>query len=789
MPRKSKPDDKKDTRMIADYFRELNKYYEKYGEKTLLLWQCGSFYEVYTVKDPDTGDHLLSKFDEYIEITHMNSANKNLTFDHNGVKMPVKMAGFTAEDYYLTKYSTILVNEGFTVAVWYENGTIGKKKSRKELHVFSPGTNFSVEKKEDTNTIACYIITKTDKGLINKNPSIMFGCSAIDIFTGNVKLFQHKQVSQNIHNPNIFDELERFNSIYNPNETIIIHNYENNNKIDEIIQFAGLHTKSIHIVNELEKTNQAKLAHKCEEQVYQKNIIQDFYNDINDYDAFLESSRLRANPVAFKSLCYLLDFIFQHNPNLTHKLNHPVFDNIENRLILANHSLRQLNIVNLNNVKGQYSSVERLINKCVTSMGRRSFKDKILHPVTDIKYLREQYKIVDYVKTNYDKFEFLRKKFKTIKDIEHLYRKIIFNKISPNALFHFNQNLHTIIEINDILKKDKKVQKYIKNNIGTNIEIVCKKLISLLERNLNMSICEQLFINKFEINFFNDGINQVLDGVSKEFDDIEKEKLAIIAFLTKLIHSSGDQKIKEPIKIHFTDKNGMYFYATPKRCECLKIGIGIKKNKTTPPFDLSTIKYVSGGTSGNTKLMGTDLKNFYNKYIQKQDNLKEILKNVFTEFIISLRDYNKEMQDFVKYVSTLDILVTKAYISKKYNYCKPVIKKKASKSFIIAKNIRHPLIEQIQINELYVPNDIVIGKKHDGMLIYGTNGVGKSSINRAVGIATIMAQAGMFVPCSSFIYKPYTAIYTRILGNDNIFKGLSTFAVEMCEMATITNLM
>ena len=130
----------------------------------------------------------------------MNSANKNLTFEHNGVKMPVKMAGFTAEDYYLTKYSTILVNEGFTVAVWYENGTIGKKKSRKELHVFSPGTNFSVEKKEDTNTIACYIITKTDKGLINKNPSIMFGCSAIDIFTGNVKLLRLNQVSQNIHN-------------------------------------------------------------------------------------------------------------------------------------------------------------------------------------------------------------------------------------------------------------------------------------------------------------------------------------------------------------------------------------------------------------------------------------------------------------------------------------------------------------------------------------------------------------------------------------------------------------
>ena len=50
-----------------------------------------------------------------------------------------------------------------------------------------------------------------------------------------------------------------------------------------------------------------------------------------------------------------------------------------------------------------------------------------------------------------------------------------------------------------------------------------------------------------------------------------------------------------------------------------------------------------------------------------------------------------------------------------------------------------------------------------------------------------MAQSGMYVPCSEFIYKPYTSIYTRILGNDNIFKGLSTFAVEMCELATILN--
>ena len=113
----------------------------------------------------------------------------------------------------------------------------------------------------------------------------------------------------------------------------------------------------------------------------------------------------------------------------------------------------------------------------------------------------------------------------------------------------------------------------------------------------------------------------------------------------------------------------MYFYATDKRCKELTQKL-LKISPNAKWRSIKTIKFVSGGISGNKKLMGSYLKQFYNKFIQKQDNLKEILKNVYTEFIISLRNYNNEMNDFVKYVSHLDILVTKAYISRKYNYCK-----------------------------------------------------------------------------------------------------------------------
>ena len=102
--------------------------------------------------------------------------------------------------------------------------------------------------------------------------------------------------------------------------------------------------------------------------------------------------------------------------------------------------------------------------------------------------------------------------------------------------------------------------------------------------------------------------------------------------------------------------------------------------------------------------------------------------------------------------------------------------------------MRHVLIEHIQTNEIYVTNDLCLSNTispYNGVLIFGTNAVGKTSFIRAIGIAIIMAQSGLYVPCSKFIYKPYTAIFSRILGNDNIFKGLSTFAVEMSELRII----
>tara|TARA_B110000459_G_C16569889_1_gene475819 strand:- start:634 stop:1638 length:1005 start_codon:yes stop_codon:yes gene_type:complete len=124
-------------------------------------------------------------------------------------------------------------------------------------------------------------------------------------------------------------------------------------------------------------------------------------------------------------------------------------------------------------------------------------------------------------------------------------------------------------------------------------------------------------------------------------------------------------------------------------------------------------------------------------------------------------------------------------IATKNNYSKPIIDDTTKESYLNIKELRHPLIEKIETNELYVTNDICLGKEHSGMLLFGTNAVGKTSFIKSIGIAVLMAQCGLYVPCNEMTYVPYQYLFTRIIGNDNIFKGLSTFGVEMSELRVI----
>ena len=211
------------------------------------------------------------------------------------------------------------------------------------------------------------------------------------------------------------------------------------------------------------------------------------------------------------------------------------------------------------------------------------------------------------------------------------------------------------------------------------------------------------------------------------------------------------------------------------------------------PVLVSDIQMVSAGMANDTISFNL-LDNIVREKVTIRDTINSTISKAYAAFLERLENTClSTIERLSGFVAKIDVLQSKAYVAKEYGYCRPVIDTTSSShvsSYVDAKEIRHVLIEHIQRQELYVTNDICLSKpdSENGMLLYGTNAVGKTSLIRALGIAIIMAQSGMYVPCSAFTYRPYRAIFTRILGNDNLFKNLSMFAVEMSELRVILNM-
>ena len=154
------------------------------------------------------------------------------------------MAGF--KDMMIEKYIKKIQESGFS-AVVYEQDENKPKTTRSLKGVFSPGTYFQTESTQLTNNITCIWIQFIENNIIMKGKYIVVGVGNIDIYTGKTSIFQFKEIYAN--NPTTYDELERFISIYNPSEAILIYNLQNENEIDNIISYSGLSCQLIHKIH------------------------------------------------------------------------------------------------------------------------------------------------------------------------------------------------------------------------------------------------------------------------------------------------------------------------------------------------------------------------------------------------------------------------------------------------------------------------------------------------------------------------------------------------------------
>ena len=840
--------------LVSDYFVKTQQYKDEYGERTILLMQVGAFFEVYGKQDPKTKEIYGSNIVDFSQVCDLVIADKKAHVDD----AEVVMAGF--KDMYIEKYVKRLQDAGFTIPVYVQDES-AKGTTRSLYQIYSPGTYFNEDTTKITNTITCvwfnvieqntlFTLVSSKKGRtktdalnntkVNNakvNKMMYVGIANVDIYTGTTSIFEYSE--QYINNPTTFDELDRIISIHNPSEIMLVGNISLT-EMNNIINYANIQSDLIHKIplvdeadEEHEKTQiiQKLRAKNSEKQIYQKMILEKFYNII-DFNSFMFS--FNENTVATQAFCYLLDFIYQHNPNLVNKISEPVFENCSNKLILANHSLKQLNIIDDNNYTGKYSSIVKMLNNAITSMGKRKFTHSILSPITNENDLNNEYNITEYllnnifleqpvpmVKSTFSSFNYVNKEqcnisYDAIKillfeisDISKCMRQIIIKKMSPKSIYKLYQNLNTIIKLSNNIKCDSTIVKYLnlyKFNLQAIIEH-CTLLISHLEKQLNLELCKDLNnYQNFEYNFINKNINAELDNKINTLLNSNDMLVACQKYFNYLLTNQEKpgkiDKNTEYIKIHETEKNNFTLIATKTRCKTLKTVLSSASSGSSTvlkykssfndqdcSFEFNIKVDIIDSTSTNCCIINEQIKEMCKNITTIKLQLKDTINSTYSQIINDMVSFLPQLEVLSNFIATVDVIYAKTFIAKKYNYCKPVIDNSASKSFVDAKDLRHCLIEQLNQSELYVANDIELGIQTTGVLLYGTNAVGKTSFIRALGIAIILAQAGLYVPASSFTFKPYRYLFTRIIGNDNIFKGLSTFAVEMSELRTILRLM
>jgi len=319
-------------------------------------------------------------------------------------------------------------------------------------------------------------------------------------------------------------------------------------------------------------------------------------------------------------------------------------------------------------------------------------------------------------------------------------------------------------------------------------------MLSYIEKNILIEELQKYLINDisnqiFQKNKYSD-LDLLINKIDKCKNYMEALSWGLSNFLDEYIQSkTSDNNL---IKIDYNEREGHFLILTKRRADVLlqllekkrEIKFTYKNMEYKITKDDLQFKHLPKGN--NSKIFIKEMEKNSSYVVEYEEQLKILNKEYYIKFLIELSlKYKSFIETIHILVATIDFLKTGAKIAIKYHYTIPEIVD-SKKSFLLATELRHPIIELLNKDNEYVPIDIELGtEKQDGILLFGLNSAGKSSLQKSIGIAIIMAQMGYPVSAKTFKYYPYEHLYTRISSNDNIFKGLSSFALEISELRAI----
>jgi len=743
--------------LIDDYFTHQLNFEKKYGKKTIVLMQVGTFFEFYGVNNEK---EKIGDAQTVTELLNIQLSRRNKSILENN-RNNALMAGFPLNS--LKRFINILLTNNYTI-VLIEQVTEPPNPKRAITNIYSPGTYIEEINKSDPNNIVSMYIREESCYKSNKI-LFSFGLSSIDLSTGINVVYENNVI--HYEKLAFLEEIYRFIESYNPKEVLINYNSENLKKIklSDIRKINNI-DRIYHYNDSIEK--------KFFDINYQNSFLQKVFKN-NGFLSPIEYINLEKKQYALISYTILLQFSYEHNEHIIDKIKIPENWEYNDHLILYNNAIYQLNIVSHNNLsinQNDYkiNSLYNVIQKTSTSMGKRLLKYRLTNPITNIDELNKRYDLISLF-INFDKLDYVEKILNEIIDIERLHRKLLLQTLHPYEFLNLTYSYDNIKKLIDLLE----------NNFDLSIFSINKNIIKNFNEYIEKytNVFDLMELGKYGLlnicgSFFKKGFFTEIDNIQNEIDKIYKYFSDECNILSNLIEKDSDY-----VKLENNEKDGYFFYTTKKRSELMYSLFSEEQKKNYE------IKKYNGS---NIKIISDDLINASNKLIELKESIKVKTKEAY---FILLSEFENEfletLDEITKFIANIDIIKCGAKCAKTYKYNKPlIIDENDGKSYFRSEQIRHPIIEIINEEFDYVKNDVeLFHEKCNGILLYGANGSGKSSLSKAVGCNIILAQMGFFVPSQKFTYYPYKKIFTRINGDDNIFKGMSSFGVEMDELRSI----
>jgi DNA mismatch repair protein MutS len=414
---------------------------------------------------------------------------------------------------------------------------------------------------------------------------------------------------------------------------------------------------------------------------------------------------------------------------------------------------RNLELIHNLKIRTEENALLWAIDETLTPMGGRCLRGLILRPFIDISEIRKRQNAVEYLVEDYELIETLRNNLRKLQDLERLSNRIGAKSANPRDLTAVKNSITHLPSIKKSLLSSKDV--YLKSIAEEISEFSSLK-----------SLIESSIMDTPPLSLRDGGI--IRNGYNKEIDELRKIATSGKDFIAELEMSEKKKTGISSLKVGYNKIFGYYIEVTNAN------------------LDQVPEPYIRKQTLvGGERFITPELKEYESKVIGAEERLKNLEYQAFNEILNEAQKESPGLARTAHAIAASDFLTSLAVVAKRHNYVKPRIDESG---IIEITDGRHPVLERIQGEERFIPNNIYLdNEKQRLMIITGPNMAGKSTYMRQIALTVLMAQIGGFVPASEARIGIVDRIFTRIGASDYITKGQSTFMVEMIETANILN--